>query len=102
MREYMRRRRAAGIDDSAYRDVRTPDGTRGEHRVVIERILGRKLAFNEVVHHIDGDRHNNDPRNLAVMDRGEHMRMHIAKRRAAGLPVGRPKRAARQQQQEAA
>jgi hypothetical protein len=36
------------------------------HRIVAESILGRKLYENEVVHHIDGDRKNNHPTNLAV------------------------------------
>ena len=59
-------------------------GTRGyvkrdgqhEHRVIMERVLGRKLTFKEVVHHKDGNKHNNDPSNLEVMTRAEHMRRH--------------------------
>lgn len=34
---------------------------RHQHRVVMERILGRTLTFQEVVHHKDGDKHNNHP-----------------------------------------
>lgn len=37
-----------------------------EHRLVMERILGRYLEPNEVVHHIDGNRQNNAPDNLMV------------------------------------
>lgn len=44
-----------------------------EHRVIMERILGRKLTANEVVHHIDGNKLNNDPANLQVMTRAEHI-----------------------------
>ena len=43
-----------------------------EHRVVMEEVLGRPLESNEVVHHIDGNRANNDPSNLQVMTRKEH------------------------------
>ncbi len=49
---------------------------RHEHRVVAERMLGRTLRKGEVVHHIDGDKRNNDPSNLAVMTQGQHMREH--------------------------
>lgn len=39
---------------------------RHEHRVVAEQILGRKLKPGEVVHHIDGNKRNNDALNLMV------------------------------------
>lgn len=51
-------------------------GGRHEHRVVAEVSLGRPLIEGEIVHHKDGDKHNNDPSNLAVMSQGEHMREH--------------------------
>ena|SRR3990167_7674474 len=59
-------------------------GTRGyvkeygrhQHRVVAEKVLGRKLKKGEIVHHIDENKHNNDPRNLAVIDRADHARIH--------------------------
>ena len=43
-----------------------------EHRVVMEEMLGRSLASNEVVHHRDGNRSNNSPDNLQLMTRGQH------------------------------
>lgn len=49
---------------------------RHEHRVVMEKIVGRKLSKDEVVHHIDGNKHNNDPSNLQLMSQSEHMRIH--------------------------
>lgn len=51
---------------------------RHEHRVVAERMLGRPLAHDEIVHHIDGDKHNNSPNNLIVMTQAEHIRLHHA------------------------
>lgn len=43
-----------------------------EHRYIMENHLGRKLTFNETVHHIDGNRNNNKLTNLEVLTRSEH------------------------------
>ena len=40
-----------------------------EHRKVLEEHLGRKLKSEEIVHHIDGDKQNNDLNNLQIMTR---------------------------------
>lgn len=47
-----------------------------EHRLVMERKLGRPLTSEEVVHHIDHDPRNNDPDNLMVMSHAEHCAHH--------------------------
>lgn len=45
-----------------------------EHRLVMERKLGRPLHPGEVVHHLDGNKANNDPSNLEVFaSNGEHL-----------------------------
>ncbi len=50
---------------------------RHEHRVVAERMLGRKLKKGEVVHHIDGNKRNNDPENLIIFkNQAEHLDWH--------------------------
>lgn len=46
-----------------------------EHRLVMEKFLGRKLTFDEVVHHKDGNGLNNDLSNLELMSRKEHSRL---------------------------
>lgn len=53
---------------------------RHEHRTVMEKRLGRNLSFNEVVHHKDNDKRNNDPDNLELMTRSEHSRHHALER----------------------
>lgn len=47
-----------------------------EHRYIIEQHIGRKLKRNEVVHHIDGNKLNNDLSNLQLMTLEEHSRLH--------------------------
>lgn len=48
-----------------------------EHRRIARAKIGRDLASNEVVHHKDGDRHNNKPSNLEVMTKSKHMSLHM-------------------------
>lgn len=46
------------------------------HRLVVEEHIGRRLSSDEIVHHIDGNKLNNDISNLQVMTRGEHSSLH--------------------------
>jgi hypothetical protein len=61
-------------------------GARHVHRIVAEQHLGRPLTEDEVVHHIDGDKHNNDPSNLAVLpNQSYHNQVHAGKAPYAAL-----------------
>jgi hypothetical protein len=56
-----------------------------EHRLVMEMNLGRFLIpRKELVHHIDGDRSNNNLSNLKLVSQTEHPRGHIGERNPNG------------------
>ena len=54
------------ITSGGYRRLRMGERNVLEHRVVMERHLGRPLRRNETVHHRDGNRLNNDITNLEL------------------------------------
>lgn len=72
------------FDPDGYALVHRPDHPRAnaggyvrEHILVAEQTLGRPIAANEVVHHEDEDKSNNDPSNLRVFaSLGDHIRHH--------------------------
>lgn len=56
------------------------NGARHIHRIVAEAVLGRPLLPDEVVHHGDLNKQNNQPSNLYVFpDQSTHMRAHCGK-----------------------
>jgi len=52
---------------------------RHEHRVVMEEHIGRELTSEDLVHHIDGDAHNNSIDNLMLTNHSGHAKIHFTK-----------------------
>lgn len=52
-----------------------------EHRLVVESALGITLLETDIVHHVDGNPSNNDPKNLLVCKSiADHMLIHKEER----------------------
>lgn len=81
------------LSSSGYILVNVNRKQRLEHRVVMERHLGRRLKPHEVVHHVDHNRQNNAIENLRLMSQSDHMRLHAAEKVAAMAQTGQPRKA---------
>lgn len=65
------------VDEMGYVQIRTGSGKyRREHRIVMEKKLGRPLKRTELVHHINEDRADNREENLELMNRAGHNKHH--------------------------
>lgn len=91
------------VDPDGYILLRRPDhpfansaGYVREHRLVMEKELGRLLTRDEVVHHRDGNKANNHPDNLGVYpSNAEHKAADMIGNQWAEGDVGNPRRRVR-------
>ena len=72
MGDWQRKRARIGSkykDAHGYILVKIADGAKHwkrEHILIVENAIGRKLKSSEVIHHINGIRHDNRPENLLL------------------------------------
>jgi hypothetical protein len=64
------------INGGGYELCRKDGKSQYIHRIVMEKKLGRQLKENECVHHINGNKLDNRPGNLELMNYSEHGKLH--------------------------
>lgn len=77
-RLYKSKNRARNIASNGYINIWCEERKRmyPEHRIIMERLLGRRLLKSEHVHHINHIRTDNRIENLQVMSHSDHMKLH--------------------------
>ena len=62
-----------------YKMIRINGKNIREHRYILQQHLGRKLDYNETIHHKNGDKKDNRIENLELIPRSEHSKTHNKK-----------------------
>jgi hypothetical protein len=63
-------------EENGYDQVLINGEWRWVHRIIAREKMGSAIFDGFEVHHIDGDKKNNDPSNLQVLSKDEHQKLH--------------------------
>lgn len=69
--------KGGNININGYKRVKIKGKDILEHRLVMEKHIGRKLKKNEHIHHIDKNKLNNSIENLQIVTNAEHHSIHM-------------------------
>lgn len=75
--EWSREHATGWVTPGGYRMICVYGREIHEHRYLMEQEIGRPLADDEVVHHINGNKLDNSLDNLKIMTRGDHLQYHL-------------------------
>jgi hypothetical protein len=83
----LRARVGSGLDRKGYRVLYIEGKQHKEHRLVMERVLGRSMRKDENCHHLDGNRANNDPANLELWVKSQPCGQRVTDKLKAALKL---------------
>lgn len=75
------------LAENGYRYVFVDGKSVLEHRIVLEQKLARKLIPGENAHHLDGNRSNNDPRNIELWTTQQPAGQRVTDRVKAAISI---------------
>lgn len=64
---------------NTYKMIKVEGKSKREHREIMEKYLGRKLTFNETIHHRNGNKRDNSIKNLELISRSNHSKRYNPK-----------------------
>jgi hypothetical protein len=64
------------ISPDGYYRIKIKGKSYKAHRLIIEEKLGRRLLSTEHIHHINGNKLDNDSKNLLIVSHSEHRKLH--------------------------
>lgn len=85
--ELLRRKKGEGTISNGYHLIGINRKLKLAHRMIAERVLGYELPEKAVIHHVDGNRSNNENTNLVICENQKYHRM-IHRRQEALVACG--------------